>query len=324
MFPRRNRPHLLALIVLVWGVQQTPCQVFDATPYTLYVRSYHTYFWDPDISYQIARLKAQEVKRAKLENRRREGELLLWERANLPTPQDDRERDAEERLRRSRASAFDTEIYSGYALNVLLTDAVKIYDSGQGGGDAVLSPDLLKQINVTSGKANANIAIIRTGKLPWPFLWRSLRERPQFAEHFQRIDQLIPEAVKQAKQGDVDAKILDEIIFHVDELDRNLIDMARSRGDKVRWSTLTYSDGKAFLQRLNEAIKVLERPGAARYFSGVFDPRGRTVSELVQYMKQFGMQFAPVLAGSEQAYKSLYLALRDYDEQAGSKTRPRR
>jgi hypothetical protein len=324
MFPRSNWRYPGALIVLACAANWAPCQVIVRTPYAIYVDSYHTYFWDAGISYQIARLKAQEVKSAKLENRRKEGELILWERANLPTAQDERERNMEEQLRHSRVTAGDEEIWSGRVLNILLADAIRIYTAGLRSGDVLLSPELLKHINVTSGKADANIGIIRNEKLPWPFLWRSLRNSKDFAEHCERIDLLVAQAVKQAKEGDADAAVLDELMEHVDALERMLVTRAKAQGDKATWTDFSYVNAKVFLRRLNEAIKVLEQPGAKRYFNGVYEAKGRTVADLVQYMKINGLQFAHVLNGSEAAYKALYVALRDYDEEGGTKTRPRR
>ncbi len=133
------------------GLLANPVTTSRAQP-PAYVSPYWGYTYDPyggllhgtaDIirsqgdylkSLQEADLEKEQVRDAKLETRRKYVEQWLWERANLPTWQDERERVQREELRRSRNDPPITEIWSGGALNALLDDAKKITSIGQESG----------------------------------------------------------------------------------------------------------------------------------------------------------------------------------------------
>ena len=48
-------------------------------------------------------------------------------------------------------------------------------------------------------------------------------------------------------------------------------------------------------------------------FSKDFVGKGKTVQDLVDYMVQKGLRFAPAVSGDEAAYQALYSALQAYD-----------
>src|SRR5262249_47154570 len=130
-----------------------------------------------------ARLMREQVRTAKLENRKRELEEWLWERQNMPTLEDERERSQKEQLRRSRNDPPLNEIWSGKALNDLLADAKKIQSEGAVALSAPLSGELLAKINVTSGKSGGNIGLLKEGRLTWPLMLR----RKQFTKERERL-----------------------------------------------------------------------------------------------------------------------------------------
>src|SRR5262249_13134846 len=66
-----------------------------------------------------ANIMREQFRQAKLETQRRAFDEWLYERANAPTPEDNRERDLEENRRRSRNDPPLTEIWSAKALNDL-------------------------------------------------------------------------------------------------------------------------------------------------------------------------------------------------------------
>src|SRR5688572_17915634 len=114
-------PGLVLLSCASFGHAQN---VITSTPYTTYAPVFPSPYWgysaDPYGGYlhgaaaviqsqgrflidrQQANLMKQQVRAAKLDNRRRELEQWLWERQTLPTLEDERERLQREQLRRSR------------------------------------------------------------------------------------------------------------------------------------------------------------------------------------------------------------------------------
>src|SRR5262249_15258446 len=104
------------------------------------------------VNQQDAFLKREQVRKARIENRRAEWEQFFWEREKLPTPEDDRERFAEEQLHHARFGADLTEVWSAKALNQLLADARRNPNPGPEAASAPpIGDDVLDKINVTSG-----------------------------------------------------------------------------------------------------------------------------------------------------------------------------
>jgi hypothetical protein len=266
-------------------------------------------------SLQEADLTKQHVRDAKLETRRKYVEQWLWERANLPTWQDERERVQREELRRSRNDPPATEIWSGGALNVLLDDAKKITSIGQESGSPPLDSELLAQINVTTGKRDANIGLIRSGKVTWPLLLR----RRQFKNDREYLDQLIARALEEAARNKMDAEAIEEMMQVINRLERELRGLVRAQSEDDVWTPTLYIDAKSFLNQLRDSVKVLMQPDVAQYLGGRYRAQGKDVAELVNYMGNNGLRFAAATPGSEAAYSALHHALALYDSQAGSR-----
>jgi hypothetical protein len=51
----------------------------------------------------------------------------------------------------------------------------------------------------------------------------------------------------------------------------------------------------------------------SNHFDGYWAPQARSVAELVQFMAEKGLRFAPAAPGDEPAYTALYHALAAYD-----------
>jgi hypothetical protein len=74
-----------------------------------------------------------------------------------------------------------------------------------------------------------------------------------------------------------------------------------------------YNESKRFLNDLEDALKVLERPDASSYVNGKFAAKGATVRDLVNNMSKNGLSFAASVPGDEAAYVSLQRAMAQYD-----------
>jgi hypothetical protein len=64
---------------------------------------------------------------------------------------------------------------------------------------------------------------------------------------------------------------------------------------------------------LEEAVSALGQPDVTNYFNHKFEAKGRTVAELVNYMKDKGLRFAPAVSGEEDSYRALHQAMMAYD-----------
>ncbi len=76
-----------------------------------------------------------------------------------------------------------------------------------------------------------------------------------------------------------------------------------------------YTAAKHYLGSLDGAVMVLKSPNAASYVNGKYAAQAKMVKELVQYMADNGLSFAPAIRGEEAAYNSLYNSLLTYDVQ---------
>lgn len=265
---------------------------------------------------QQAYFMREVVRSAKLDNRRKAQEQWLWERENLPTVEEQRQWHNSQQLLRARHDPPPTEIWSGKALNDLLADVFKIRaPSGFETAAHPLDPEMLKKINVTSGKNGGNIGLFKEGKVRWPLLFRS----KEFQSRRERIDRLLDRALEQGSQAkDIDADVLIEIIQTCKALENHLVTLAGQLKDKAQWTPAMYIAAKAFLADFNSAVQVLQLPDASAYITGKYAAQGRTIGALVKHMRDNGLTFAPVTSGNETAYNALYHALRAYDVEGGS------
>lgn len=256
------------------------------------------------ISTQQSLLMREQVRREKIENRRRVIEEWLWERNNLPTAQDEFERNQRLELRRQQNDPPVNEILSAQALNVLLIDIQKHMGSSDSGPEMRIDEELLKRINVTPpGKGSANIGLLKNDKLSWPLALRGA----EFKRDRDLLDTLIPEAKDQAAKGTVDAATLKQLNQTTEKL---LTDLA---GSIKEMPPAQYIEAKRFLNDFKDAVKALGLDDAAHYFSGKYSAKGKTVAELVRNMTRDGLRFAPSVPGNESAYLALHRMLAAFD-----------
>src|SRR5438552_1614810 len=101
------------------------------------------------VNTQQAYLTREQVRQARLDNRRRSIDEYLYERERRPTLEDERERARLENVRRSRNDPPITEIWSGKALNDLLLAIQQQQAKGLRGPAVPVEEEMLKNINVT-------------------------------------------------------------------------------------------------------------------------------------------------------------------------------
>lgn len=257
------------------------------------------------INNQQAYLLREKVRTAQIENKRRTFDEYLYERANLPSLNEQREKSKEEEIRRSLNTAPLTEVWAGKSLNDILANLQDLRNKGYDGPNVPLNPDTLKQINVTTGAGSGNAGLLKdVGSLNWPIGLQNLSGSEPLRK---QIDALLVEATKQAAGGRVDAGTVTELERAINRLRNDLVGQVGNFGFQA------YTEAKRYLRELDDAVALLKRPDAAQYLSGKFSAQGRTVKELVEYMTAHGLKFAPAVSGQESAYSSLQNALVSYD-----------
>jgi hypothetical protein len=66
-----------------------------------------------------------------------------------------------------------------------------------------------------------------------------------------------------------------------------------------------YIEAKTFLNHFEDAVQALQQRDGANLFNGQHALKVKTVRELVQFMAERGLRFAPAIPGGESAYVTL-------------------
>jgi hypothetical protein len=264
------------------------------------------------VSKQQANVIQQQAEQAKVDTRRKQYEQWQWERSQAQTLQDMRLDAYMQQLNLARSNPPETEIWSGYSLNYLLS-AIQHNESVTGvrGPTVPLDESIVKHINVTTGTmdtSTGSIGMLKNGKLEWP---EALRGQ-LFSDDRGRIDPLVADAVSQVKSaGQATAETINSLQKAVTQLRSDL------RNQVAESSPSDYVRAVAYISELRDAIGQLSSPNAANYLNGSLQPKGATVGEIVDQMTQKGVKFAPATPGSENYYSTLYQAFLAYDAGLG-------
>jgi hypothetical protein len=251
-------------------------------------------------SQQQAYLTREQVKQASIESRRKNFDEHLYERANAPTLEDERERARLENLRRSRNDPPITEIWSGKALNDLLLAIQQQLARNVQGPSVPLEPSVVSHINVTGSQTGGSLGLLRQdGRLDWPFALRT----SQFQADRDKLNELAYQAYKQAGSNSVQADTVQGMSAAVDSLTARL---KRSVDDI---SANDYIKAKRFLNELNDTITILQDPNVSKYVNQTWSARGDTVEQLTREMTRQGLRFARATTGDQAAYVALHSAM---------------
>jgi len=263
------------------------------------------------ISLQQRDLLREQVRKERIDNSKRLFDQYLYERDKRPTWEDERQRDLKQILSRSLNDPPIGEIRSASALNSILADLQKKLskDKGLRGPPINLDEEVVRHINLATPGSDGNAGLLRNeGRLNWPL---SLKDSDYRADR-ELLNNLIPEAIHQAVNGRVDAGTLREVIGAVDRIKQQL------RSNINDLPPAQYMEAKSFINNFDDALKILRRPDAGDFFSQKYAAQGKNVAELVKYMLDKGLRFAPAVAGDEAAYMALHRALAAYDAGANA------
>ena len=252
---------------------------------------------------QRASLLREEVKRAKLVTQKQALEHYEWERDfRVASLERDRERVRKAEVERSRNFPPVTEILSAAALNNLVGELGK--HSSSAGASIRVEGEWLRHVNLSTPGITGNIALLKDPALFWPTFFSY---RKTLAEQRESVEQALAQAWEKSFRGKVDVELVIELRRSIKLLRGEVRRAARADEGPIT-TPADLSKAYRFLDDLYAAVSVLERPDAAYYLNPL---QGKTVTELVAYMKRNGLEFAPATTGSERFYVALHRALAD-------------
>ncbi len=258
------------------------------------------------VTIQQAKLMRQEAIRSSFQTRRAAIEQAEYERAHMPDPEKIRQEQLARALDRARNSPPLTEIWSGKSLNTLLRNAITLQSQGVRGPTIALNEDALRSINPTAGDTRGNVGLLKDdGKLQWtPALMSEAFREPR-----EDINKRMRQAVQTVKAGN---KSPDESTLNDIRNDLKNLSAAVEASVNVI-SPDEWIEAKRYLTEVSNAVTALRDRNISNLLSGNWQPRGKTVAELVKFMADNGLWFAPAAPGDQSAYLALYHALAAFD-----------
>jgi hypothetical protein len=258
---------------------------------------------DMIVSQQQGYQMREQYRQMKIDTRKKHVDEYMYERNVLPTPEDDKERQRLENVRRARNDPPPTEIWSGRALNDLLIAIQHQVAQGVRGPTVPLDPSTVSHINLTGNQTGASLGVLRGGKIQWPMAFYS---DDSFGEERTKVDQLAGQALQQIQSGPADPGTIAQMTGLANKLTAQL----KANVDSI--SPNDYIKAKRFLNEFNSTLTLLQDPSVTNYASGAWTAKGQTVGELLQGMSERGLKFAAAVAGDQSAYIALHTAMVEY------------
>jgi hypothetical protein len=255
---------------------------------------------------QEAYLLKEQVARERMENEALKVDTENYKRINTPTPEDIREREQRERVRRALNCPPEHEISSGVALNQVMEELFTLTTSRTGGAAVDVPQAALAYINVSPVLGGKNAGILRNGELPWP---RLLNGR-DFEHERGQFERLVAKAKANVGSGH-NRRVVEEAMELLSCLETRIAEWRHDQPSTFETSC-DYTQAVRFLDECERAIQLLDEPRAYMYVSPGFSARGKTVQELVQHMQRQGLRFAPSCPGDDWAYRAIYASIMEY------------
>jgi hypothetical protein len=253
------------------------------------------------VKQEQARIEREKAYQAKIDTKRKTFDEMMYEKANTPTFTEERAKVEAMQLRRVMTDPVEAEIKSGKAHNLILPYLDQLCRAGIQGPPIMLDPDMLRWVNVTTGKEGPGLGVLKdAGNMEWPLALRGPTQK--------KFDALLPGLMSGAASGNLDLKTYNEASKAVTKLNDEL----KKKLHKEEIDGGLYLDGKRFLESLDGAMKALRQPSAAKLINGTYAATGRNVPELVYNMTTKGLKFAPATPGNEAPYFALHSAMVSY------------
>jgi hypothetical protein len=258
-----------------------------------------------ELTMQKARLSQQQVYQAMIETRHKMFEERRYEQMHTPNVQDAYEAAQALDLRHAQKDPPAAELYSGRPLNTLLRHLITSLKGPV--ESAPLGEDVLKNVNVRVPGTRANFGLLKNDKNDLKSQWPMALQGEEYAAGRKALEGYLPEAVQQIKfNPTVDRSLLKDVNANLKRMNDTLLSSV------AEIPPSQFIEARRFLNQLEDAVKALEDPKAGAAWQD-WKAKGRNAAELVNYMKEKGLEFAPATPGDEWAYQSLYQALRGLD-----------
>ena len=259
------------------------------------------------IQQEQARVEREKANQAKIDTKRRAFDEMMYEKANTPSYVETLSKEKQNILTRMINFPNDTEIKQGTSLNTLLPFLQDLSSSGSMGPPVPISQSIVNQLNI-SGSAKESVGMLRDGGQisDWPI---GLQGKNQ-----EKLDKLLPQAYDAAAKGKLTPKLMKEVRTEMATMREKL----RVQVQKDEIDTSSYFQAIQFYNALSPAIDALERPDAKKQLAGAYSPRARNVQELVDFMSDNGLKFAPATPGNDNAYQVTHDAFVRYIRSAQS------
>ncbi len=253
-------------------------------------------------SSEQARLQANQ---ARLKTIKERFELDLYIKANTPTYTEIQAKITKETLKRIQNTSNVSEIWSGRAPKILLDDLRHKVRGKKISIDPIpLSEEVLKHLNITT-KPGGNLGLLRTeGRFSWPPALGDLLSK----DEREQIEKWASRAVNLAANGSDPGNLVPDLQTALEKAR----DMLLQKVNEI--PTTQYMEAKRFLNDFDSARQALAQKDAVQFFKFQrWASGGKTIQEVVEYMAENGLEFAPAVQGDESAYQALNSALQAYN-----------
>jgi hypothetical protein len=174
------------------------------------------------------------------------------------------------------------------------------------GPQVPLAQSMVNQLNI-SGSGTSSVGMLRdAGRVDWPIGLQGKNQK--------NLDKLLPEAYTAAASGKLTPKLMKDVRTEMKTMRETL--RKQCQNDEIE--TSSYLQAIEFYNALETSINALERPDARKQLAGAYSPRARNVQELVDFMSDNGLKFAPSTSGNENAYQVTHDAFVRYARNAQS------
>ncbi len=257
---------------------------------------------------QQAKLSREEARRSYLQTRRATIEEADWEREQMPDPEKIRQQALERELTHARVRPPLTDIWTARSLNALLRNSIAIQSEGVKAPTVPLNEDIVKHINVTASTAHGNVGLLKNngGDLEWP----EPLNRSIFKDDREKIDRLMRSTYTTLKSNNPPR---DATVSDLQDAYERMWDTLKGHLKDKDFSSDDYLEAKRYLEDIKETLKALKDPSVKNHFNENWEPKAKNVAELVLFMREKGLQFAPATEHDLPAYVSLYNALVAFD-----------
>jgi len=254
------------------------------------------------VNREQAALVREQVRVAKLETRKKELEHWEWER-EFKAGALERERDRIRAVEVDRSRKFPpaSEILAATALNALLNELKA--QPALPGDSTPIEPEWLAHIHVAS-PAGGHLGLLKHDRIHWPLMLRT----SEFKNERENVESLIEQARRDAANKGLTGEEILLLRQLLSSLQRRADTATRSGIAGASWSPSDSIRVYRFLSELKATLDLLEQPETAVYLQ---PPQGKTVAEVLAYMKRNGLSFAPATVGTERHYIAFHRALAD-------------